>query len=374
MATGVKKISKGKFQINFFLGGQRFWKTIEAGNAKEAEDSRAEWRTEIREKLKAKSDPSILPNSDFAKVWEELAKDIASKDSRGLNHEKKKHKRYLNYRRVFNRMFYEFREKEFPQVTTPGELDRGLGLRYFRCYQSYFCVTLNRAKGWRSEWIFVRSIINKMRILGYLSESLIEEIRKDIDKGDVNKKEYPDIAKDLMKKLLNRIEKEKPFMYGVIYFMSRTGRRIEESLLISLSDVVWEKLAIVKLDIRAETTKGNKRAPLIAFDSSLQKHLDKYYRGAKGLKSEYLFCDDRGRKLTQRRVCDYLKKVSKEVCGVAITPHYFRHRFFTECDKKNVSRVDVMAISGLRSAEILDKYYSHSTTDGLAGVFAKTRI
>ncbi|MBU1895009.1 MAG: hypothetical protein KJ983_04265 [Candidatus Omnitrophica bacterium] len=80
-------------------------------------------------------------------------------------------------------------------------------------------------------------------------------------------------------------------------------------------------------------------------------------------------CD---RKCTPDKIYEYLKKVSKEIIGVAITPHYFRHRFITECAKANAPLADVKAISGIKDNEVLLKYYSHSTSEGQRKVFEIT--
>ena len=46
-----------------------------------------------------------------------------------------------------------------------------------------------------------------------------------------------------------------------------------------------------------------------------------------------------------------------------VTPHYFRHRFFTECGKANVPMVDVKAISGIKDNGVLLQHYLHSTVE-----------
>lgn len=81
-----------------------------------------------------------------------------------------------------------------------------------------------------------------------------------------------------------------------------------------------------------------------------------------------------GRRCSPGKVRRYLKKVSREVIGQEITPHYFRHRFLTECGKSNVPIVDVMAISGIKDIDVIVKYYSHSTEEGQSKVLEVTRV
>ena len=71
---------------------------------------------------------------------------------------------------------------------------------------------------------------------------------------------------------------------------------------------------------------------------------------------------------------DYLKRVSRQIIGQEITPHYFRHRFLTECSNSRAPMTDVMAMSGLKDIKVLLTYYSHSTDKGLDKVLEASRI
>jgi len=81
-----------------------------------------------------------------------------------------------------------------------------------------------------------------------------------------------------------------------------------------------------------------------------------------------------GRRCSPGKVRRYLKKVSREVIGQEITPHYFRHRFLTECGKANVPIVDVMTISGIKDIDVMVKYYTHSTEEGQSKVLEVSRV
>ena len=74
------------------------------------------------------------------------------------------------------------------------------------------------------------------------------------------------------------------------------------------------------------------------------------------------------------RIREHLKRVSRQILGVKITPHYFRHRFLTECSKANMPIVDVMVISGIKDINVIVKYYSHSTDVGLTKVLESSRV
>lgn len=91
-------------------------------------------------------------------------------------------------------------------------------------------------------------------------------------------------------------------------------------------------------------------------------------------KEPYLFLNMYGRKCTPGKVREYLKRISGEVIGFEITPHYFRHRFLTECGKANVPIVDVTAISGIKDINVIVRYYSHSTEKGQLKVLEVSRV
>jgi len=59
---------------------------------------------------------------------------------------------------------------------------------------------------------------------------------------------------------------------------------------------------------------------------------------------------------------------------VSVTPHYFRHRFLTECGKANVPIVDIMAIAGIKDIGVVTRFYSHTTVEGQDKVLAASRI
>ncbi len=70
----------------------------------------------------------------------------------------------------------------------------------------------------------------------------------------------------------------------------------------------------------------------------------------------------------------YLKEASNKILGMEITPHYFRHRFLTECGKANVPMADVMNISGIKDIKVIIGYYSHITEEGQNKVLAVTEL
>ena len=141
-----------------------------------------------------------------------------------------------------------------------------------------------------------------------------------------------------------------------------------------MKDVVWEGFNPVKINIRAETTKTGVDAPIERLDEDLTNLVREAYIAGSKRKTTYLFCNTMGRQCSKNTVRVYLKEVSKNIIGIELTPHYFRHRFLTECGKANVPTVDIMHIAGIKDIKVVMGYYSHVTNDGQDKVLAATRV
>ncbi|MBU3958862.1 MAG: site-specific integrase [Candidatus Omnitrophica bacterium] len=221
--------------------------------------------------------------------------------------------------------------------------------------------------------MFIKAIIRRLYGLGYCSKELVESL-KDIKKPHSNKKEYTNIPNSRIKELFQAIKQDRLDYYYPLYFISRTGRRINETTLIERKDIEWKGFNPIRLNIRAETTKTRQNAPLQKLDQDLERTIGEAYKIGLKQKEPYLFLNMYGRRCSPGKVRRYLKKVSREVIGQEITPHYFRHRFLTECGKANVPIVDVMAISGIKDIDVMVKYYTHSTEEGQSKVLEVSRV
>ena len=160
----------------------------------------------------------------------------------------------------------------------------------------------------------------------------------------------------------------------------KIGKRYSESKAAVKEDEVYsleEGIKVLKgfkpiaINVRAETTKTKEKAPLACLDKNLERHIR---QALSNNKTEWLFPNRLGRKCTPDKVYEYLKKTSGEVIGIKITPHYFRHRFITECAKANAPLADVKAISGIKDNEVLLRFYSHSTVEGQRKVLDITNL
>jgi integrase len=310
-----------------------------------------------QEKKSAGKESGGFRSVDFDTAWEALNDDIKS----DVNLDKTLGRYRMTYRRIFR----DFRDKYFPDISETGQLR----LPFFRQYRNYYANDLGRPEGIRTELIQVKAIVNRMYLLGFCSRELIDEM-KEFKKPPAKKKAYPDISSADIDRLMDEIKKERPDYYMVLYFIKRVGRRINETTLIERKDVVIHGFRPVAINIRAETTKTKEDAPLEYMDEDLLRHI---HSALSGNRTKWLFPNKHGRRCHPNRVRDFLKRKSREVLGIGLTPHYFRHRFCTECGKANIPIADVKAVSGIKDTKVLLEYYSHSTKAGQKQVLERTK-
>ncbi len=359
---GVRKIIKGeKYEVNFVVCGRRYQYRINAMSLTEAYTKKLDDMSERRKNVSTLLDNGERLNAGFSDAWERLCADLSADNL--------PKKTIQHYAKTYNRLFNDFLDLKFSGI----EGFKQLSLPFFKEYKNYYVNDLGRYKGWRAELIFVKAIMRRLYGLGYCSRELVEALGE-MRKPKAIKKEYTVISNAKIRELFQFIKKDRPDYYYPLYFISRTGRRINETTLIERKDVEWKGLNPIRLNIRAETTKTGRDAPLSKFDQDLERVISEAYKKGLKYREPYLFLNRLGRKCTQSKARKYLKRVSKEVAGVEITPHYFRHRFLTECGKANVPIVDVMAISGIRDIDVIVKHYSHSTDEGQAKVLEVSRV
>lgn len=361
---GVREKVKGRrYEIYFrpYKGAKKIHRNIEASSISEAYYKRQEIIAGYNKGLDVPDEDKKRLTAGFREIWEELYRDLLT--------ENKPDKTKQHYKRTFWRMFGEFKEKKYPHIQSPSQLS----LPFFREYRNYYANDLGRPNGLRAELIFVKAIMRRLYMLGYCREELLKKL-SEIKKPRARKKGYPDISKSDIKKLMLRIKGDRIDYYYPLAFIARTGRRISETTLIKKEDVEFRGFKPIRINIKAEITKSQEKAPLMRLDIELEQLIAEANRRSLRRKTPYLFCNRRGKRCTPDRVRDYLKKASRHILGIEITPHYFRHRFFTECGKANVPLADVKAISGIKDVQVLLNYYSHSTNEGQDKVLAVTRL
>ena len=361
--SGVRQIVQGVYEINYraYKKATRHFERVKACSMQEAYQIRAEKMASASRQFQISSDGTSRLHAGLSEIWDSIEKSLLS--------ENRPRRTILRYRKTFFRLFSIFKDKKFPNMSEASRIS----LTFLEEYKSYYCVDLGMQGGWRAELIVVKAIIGRMYRLGYCEESAVN-IRKRLKAPKAIKKAFPDISISKIKELLSFIKTDRPDYYPLIYFIVRTGRRIEESTLIERRDVVWDGIRPTQINIRWETTKMREDAPLKSLDAELENVIRQAYKEGTKHRAPWLFLNRHGKKCSQTRIRNYLKEVSQKITGVTVTPHYFRHRFFTECGKNNLPLIDVMEISGLKDVKIMNKYYEHGTVEGRANVLEKTRF
>ena len=171
-------------------------------------------------------------------------------------------------------------------------------------------------------------------------------------------------------KLLD-IECKTPFDYrnkAMLELLYGTGLRISELLSLKLSDVDLENCVIRCIG------KGNKER-IVEFgdyaESILELYLNEGYKSLNVKKSEYLFLNNRGGKLTTRGVRYILDNIiNKTTIDKKISPHMLRHTFATHLLNEGCDLLTVQELLGHESLTATS-IYTHITNDRLKEVYFK---
>lgn len=386
--VGIREVNKKNlpdgfraFQFDFQLNGKRYYETVITKDMLEADAMRNKWTEGIRNNSKE------IPLADltFGAAWDILEEAFGKGKSRdGLKAQlesccqdksklsevrkiRKLLKKLSGYRKTFQRLFLTER---VGRVNSFKEIDS----KFYASYELYYCGVLNKESGWRAEQIKARAIFNKMDKLRIIPEEKCKIMRETWRKPGVEQKDYPNISKEDMGRLFNYIKEDNLHYYRAYAFMLRTGRRVEETTLYEKQDIIFNRNnRFERFYTRATTAKMKRKAFLETIDSKFEEMLWSAYQDSLKHKTPYLFLNKKGNKLDERRLCEYLKEKSKEILGVVITNHYFRHYFLTECGLRRIPWAEVSKISGLKDMKIYMQYYNHSTVEGQREVFALTK-
>lgn len=366
-SVGVRERTPGNYEINFrpYKGAASIFRNIQASSIREASMERAKLMLEAQQNTSPinNNGQSVMDRGQaaFHEIWPILEENLKKDDVT--------HKTLLGVEKVYNRMFVDFVAIKYRNVASPSQLTHS----FFQEYQGYYKVTLNRPNGLRAETQRLKMIMHRLRNLGFVSKDLMEDLKM-VPTPKGRKKNYPEVTATEMKAFMMAIRQERPDLYGPVYFMLRTGRRIEEVTLIKRSDIVWDGFNPVRINILAENTKTNTEAPLTYLDPELQVHIRHYYQISNKHQAPQLFLNDRFGKTNQARVTEYLGNLSETKLKKRITSHFFRHHLCTVAGNAQLPIADIQAITGIRDTNILVKYYSHSTHEGQRNVMEKTRL
>lgn len=145
-----------------------------------------------------------------------------------------------------------------------------------------------------------------------------------------------------------------------------TGVRVSELVNIKVSDINGEEIKVLG--------KGNKER-IVEFgdyaESILELYLKEGYKYLNVKKSEYLFLNNRGGKLTTRGVRYILDNIiNKTTIDKKISPHMLRHTFATHLLNEGCDLLTVQELLGHESLTATS-IYTHITNDRLKEVYFK---
>ena len=145
-----------------------------------------------------------------------------------------------------------------------------------------------------------------------------------------------------------------------------TGVRVSELVNIKVSDINGEEIKVLG--------KGNKER-IVEFgdyaESILELYLNEGYKSLNVKKSEYLFLNNRGGKLTTRGVRYILDNIiNKTTIDKKISPHMLRHTFATHLLNEGCDLLTVHELLGHESLTATS-IYTHITNDRLKEVYFK---
>lgn len=299
---------------------------------------------------------SSLP-ADFSKALEELKRTLE-----GDNRPKKTVQLYTG---TFNRVFVDFKKvyeaKHRVSITSLFQIEAS----YIHEFKDYYTIDLKRK--WRAEIIRIKSILTKLRMKKFIEKDLLYDVREELHTPTSEPLPYLNIPDTELEKIFSYIKQHRIDYYRPYRYMYLTGRRPGETSLYEKRDVIPTITDPEELHIRKEITK-TKKDSVIYLTGELKTLIQDSLRGNS---TKWLFPNRHNRKCWKDGLYKYLRRVSKKVIGVQISPRYFRKRFHTK--KIPISMRDAMSISGLKDTRVAMEHYAYSTPEGQAKILAKTK-
>lgn len=153
----------------------------------------------------------------------------------------------------------------------------------------------------------------------------------------------------------------------ILEILYASGVRVSELVNIKISDINDEEIKILG--------KGNKERISRIGDYAkeiLDMYLNDGYQKLNIEKTEYLFLNKNGKKLTTRGIRYLLDKIiEKTTIGKKISPHMLRHSFATHLLNEGCDILSVQELLGHDSLTAT-AIYTHVTTDRLKDIYYKT--
>jgi len=358
---GVRHIKDDIYEINFrpYSKAKRVFKRIQANSMQEAYLKRAEELTQYIHSSNVSEVAQERRNATLDRIADIIINDLRSDG---------KAKKTINRFTGCWKTFCQFLSEKHPGIDNLNKLK----VELFKDYQDYIVLERGREKGWRAEIIILQALFNRLRVRGYVSPGVINELKQIKRPRKGAKKDYKDIPDSDIRRLINHIEKDRPDYYGITVFIYKCGWRIDETTLLKKADIRWNGLMPLSITIKGETTKTKVTRIFDTFDGDLKAVVKKYAFDRR--KTVWLFPNQNNNHHSAGKYRDYLKRVSRKIIGHEITPHYFRHRLCTVAGRNNLNIADLQAITGIKDIKVLLDYYQHTTAEGKAKVLALSNL
>ena len=354
--TGVRAIKDNVYEISFYPypKAKRKQYRIKAESAKEAYLVRAK---HIEQYNNSPSGNTGLAFADLKIRLElKLKADNVSQSTT-----------YQSLLPKYRSLFEVFIPMRYPQVTSINQLTRAL----IENYKQWVVVECGRTTGWRDELTKIKTMIKKLVDIGCCNKEIYYDVLGSFKRPPRRKKLYKEISKEDMKKLLNYIKQNKPALYGVTYLIMRLGWRRGQVLSIKRKNIRWNGLRPVEILIEPGDTKTKEPFILRDIDPELANVIKQYAFDRR--KTIWLFPNKKNNMQHANHYTEYIRKVSKEVLGITLSPHDFRHSFVTTRLREGSTPRDIMAITGHKDVESFN-IYTHPTSEGTKKVIYNSRL
>jgi len=356
--VGTERIINGKkyFPIYHRINGQKVINT--SVKAESITEARRQLESKIKE-FYTMTQTTVDVAVSLEVVREALRRDVAGDFSNT------KDSKYL-VENTFTRLFIEFPKKYYPSLSRCDNLPVG----FFKRYKSYFCEELNRTTGLRAEIIRIKSLMPRIKHLGYCTAQDVEQVR-DMPTPKGVARSLPKVSDAQIIRLLLYIKKDRPDYYKPIKFMAMVGRRVKETCSITMRDVDGGFDNPLVIRTKPLTAKNKKvLPPPIYLDDPELKALIK--SAMANNRTVWLFPSRHGKKITPNNIWKYLNDIVERVIGVRVTSHTLRKIFLTKANRGGLNK-DSMDMANIKNVAVMMKHYVESTPEGQAKLLAKMR-
>jgi len=354
--AGVRAVKDNIYEISFYP----YPKSKRKQYRIEAESMREAYLMRARHMEQYKNSPTFGTNLSFKELKRRLELKLKADNvsDRTIYH---------NILPKYHALFEIFIPRRYPEITTINQITREV----IESYKQWIVVDRKRTHGWRDELAKLKTMIKKLVDIGCCNKEIYYDVLSKFKRPPKHKKLYKEVSREEMRKLLKYIEEDRLDYYGITYFIMRLGWRRGQVISIKRKNVKWNGLRPVEILIEPSDTKTKEPFVLREIDAELANLIKRYYFDRK--ETLWLFPNKKNKQHHANHYTAYIRKTSKQVLGIVLSPHDFRHSFVTMRLKEGSTPRDIMAITGHKDVESFN-IYTHPTSDGTKKVIENSRL